>query len=140
MKRWTMALMVFAFLTLGYKVLAQVEVNGNVYEQDTITPIEAATVTFLGISTSGDTVVYQFTTNVSGHYSDSLEAGSYRVWASAEGYATTYLEDSLYFEEGQAPETIDFLLYELFHPVHYVEASLFTDDLVCITWSMQRYN
>ena len=136
MKRWTMALMVFAFLTLGYKVLAQVEVNGNVYEQDTITPIEAATVTFLGISTSGDTIVYQFTTNVSGHYSDSLEAGSYRVWASAEGYATTYLEDSLYFEEGQAPETIDFLLYELFHPVHYVEASLFTDDLVCITWSM----
>ena len=136
MKRWTMALMVFAFLTLGYKVLAQVEVNGNVYEQDTITPIEAATVTFSGISTSGDTIVYHFTTNVSGHYSDSLEAGSYHVWASAEGYATTYLEDSLYFEEGQAPETIDFLLYELFHPVHYVEASLFTDDLVCITWSM----
>ncbi|MBO6024359.1 MAG: carboxypeptidase regulatory-like domain-containing protein [Bacteroidales bacterium] len=136
MKRWTWGLMVFAFLTIGHKAWAQIAVSGNVFEQDSITPIEAASVTFSGISVSGDTLVYQFVTDALGQYSDSLTAGTYRVWASAEGYATTYLEDSLLLEEGQAQEAVSFILYELLHPVRYVEARLFTDELVRIRWSM----
>ena len=134
MKRWI--LMVFAFLTVGHTSWAQIAVNGNVYEQDSITPIEAASVTFSGISESGDTLVYQFVTDTIGHFSDHVETGTYLISASAEGYTTTYLADSLHLEEGQAQEAINFVLYELFHPVRYVAARQFTNDLVRITWSM----
>lgn len=136
MKRWVMILLFFVFLSVGHKAWAQIAVNGNVYEQDSITPIEAASVTFWGISELGDTIAYQFVTDTLGHYFDSLMAGSYRVWASAEGYATAYLDDSLYLMEGQVPESINFTLHELFHPVHYVAARQFTNDLVRISWSM----
>ena len=136
MKRWIWVLMVFAFVTIGHTSWAQIAVNGNVYEQDCITPIEAASVTFSGISESGDTLVYQFVTDTIGHFSDHVETGTYLVWASAEGYAATYLADSLHLEEGQAQEAINFVLYELFHPVRYVAARQFTNDLVRITWSM----
>ena len=136
MKRWTMALMVFAFLTIGHKAWAQIAVSGNVYEQDSITPIEAASITFSGISESGDTLLYQFATDSLGQFSDSLMAGSYYVWAAAEGYTTVYLADSLIFEEGETPDTINFVLNELFHPTRYVAARQYTNDLVRITWSM----
>ena len=136
MKRWAMVLVVFALLTIGHKAWAQVAVCGHVYEQDSITPIEAASITFSGISELGDTLVYQFITDTIGHYSDTVMTGSYRVWVSAEGYATSYFADSLQFEEGQMQDTINFILHELFHPVRYVAARQFTNDLVRITWSM----
>ena len=52
------------------------------------------------------------------------------------GYATAYLADSLLIEEEQTPDSLIFVLYELFHPVRYVAARQFTNDLVRITWSM----
>ena len=136
MKRWTWILLVFAFLTMGHKAWSQIAVSGNVYEQDSITPIEMASVTFSGISELGDTLIYQLTTDTIGHFSDSLVAGIYQVWASAEGYTTTYLTDSLLIEEDQSSDSLIFVLYELFHPVQYVEARLFTNDLVRLCWSM----
>ena len=100
--------------------MAQVAVSGNVYEQDAITPIEAAAVSFSGISESGDTVAYQFVTDVQGYYSDNLVAGTYRVWASAEGYADVYLTDSLLLLDGQVLEAVNFILHESYHPVRYL--------------------
>ena len=76
MKRWIWGLMVFAFLIVGHKTWAQIAVSGNIYEQDSITPIEAASVTFSGITESGDTLVYLFFTDTLGYFSDSLEAGA----------------------------------------------------------------
>lgn len=67
MKRWSKIFLFFALFATGQKVLAQIAVNGNVYEQDTITPIEAAIVLFSGISEMGDTIVYQFVTDTLGH-------------------------------------------------------------------------
>ncbi len=135
MKKWAMVIVFLAFLFGCSDAWAQVVVSGNVYEQDSITPIEAASVSFSGVSEAGDTLVYQFVTDSLGYYFDSLvEAGSYCVWASAEGYATTFLVDSLHFEEGMQ-DTVNFILYELFHPVRYVAARQFTNDLVRITWS-----
>jgi hypothetical protein len=135
MRRWAV-LLVLVFITMGRCALAQVPVNGNVYEQDAVTPIEAASVTFSGISDLGDTLVYQCFTDSLGYYSNSLVAGTYRVWAAAEGYATAYLSDSLHFMEGQVQNSIDFTLHELFYPVRYVAARQFTNDLVRISWSM----
>ena len=134
MKRWSMVLMVFAFLAAGRNVWAQIVVNGHVYEQDGITPLDAATVTFSGINVTGDTLVYQFTTDESGHYYNNVTAGTYRVWASAEGYETEFLADSLYLMTGQM-QTINFSLHELFFPVRYVAARQFTNNLVRISWS-----
>ena len=134
MKRWAMVLMVFAFLAAGRNVWAQIVVNGYVYEQDGITPLDAATVTFSGINVTGDTLVYHFTTDESGHYYNNVTAGTYRVWASAEGYETEFLADSLYLMTGQM-QTINFSLHELFFPVRYVAARQFTNNLVRISWS-----
>ena len=135
MRRWAV-LLVLAFITMGRCAWAQVPVNGNVYEQDAVTPIEAASVTFSGISDLGDTLVYQCFTDSLGYYSNSLATGTYRVWGAAEGYATAYLSDSLHFMEGQVQNSIDFTLHELFYPVRYVAARQFTNDLVRISWSM----
>ena len=117
MKRWAKVLLVFAFITMGQRAWAQVFVDGSVYEQDAVTPIEAAVVTFSGISELGDTLVFQFVTDSLGHYFDSLVAGSYCVWASAEGYTTAYLPDTLQLMEGQVQNAINFILHEVFYPV-----------------------
>ena len=134
MKRF---LTVLALLLMGARMaMGQVLVYGEVDEQDYLTPIENATVTFSGIDIAGDTVVYQLTTDSLGYFSDSINAGIYQVWASAEGYQTDYLSDSLEIVEGEYFFGLYFALYEIYHPVRYVEARLFTDDLVRISWSM----
>lgn len=128
---------VLAFVLLGSKLaMSQVLVYGEVDEQDWFTPIENATVTFSGIDVSGDTVVYQLVTDSLGYFSDSISAGVYRVWASAEGYQTDYQPDSLEIEEGQGLIELYFVLYEIYYPVRYVAARQYTDDLVRISWSM----
>ena len=136
MKRWAIVILFFVFITSSERAWAQVAVNGNVFEQDDVTPIESATVTFSGISELGDTIVYQFVTDSLGYYSNILIEGFYSVCASAEGYETVYLSDSLHLMEGQAQSAINFSLHELFYPVHYVAARQFTNDLVRVTWSM----
>lgn len=138
MRKLALWFAVFVCLFSGGKAWAQTAVNGTVFEQDTITPIEGALVTFSGIADSGDTLVYQFVTDALGSYQDSLAFGTYRVWASAEGYETAYLADSLQIMEGQALINIDFILHECYHPVRYVAARQFTNDLVRITWSMNE--
>ena len=128
---------VLAFvLMLPRLAMSQVLVYGEVDEQDYTTPIENATVTLSGIDAAGDTVVYQLVTDSLGYFADSINAGMYRVWASAEGYQTEYQSDSLEVVEGEFFFGLDFVLYEIYHPVSYVAARQFTDDLVRITWSM----
>ena len=95
-------LLTILFLVLSlmsfHQVQGQVRVSGNVYEQDSITPIVGASVTFSGVEVSGDTVVYQFVTDTLGHYEDSIGYGAFRVWACSEGYECSYLLDSLLVE------------------------------------------
>ena len=136
MRKIAMVLTVLAFLLSGQTSWAQMMVSGTVYEQDTITPIEGVTVTFSGIGESGDTLVYQLVTDTLGCFGDSLALGSYWVWASAEGYQTVYLQDSLQIVEGQVLSSIDFFLYEIYYPVQYVVAQCYDNDLVQISWSM----
>ena len=127
-----------AFTMASSSAMAQVSVGGSVFEQDAITPIVGATVTFSGIALSGDTLAYHFLTDSIGTYHDNLAEGTYRVWASAEGYETECLEDSLQLAEGQVFADLDFVLHELYNPVRYVAARQFTNDLVRISWSMHE--
>lgn len=137
MRKMMKLFVVLAFvLMMSQMAMSQVLVYGEVDEQDYSTPIENATVTFSGVDSAGDTVVYQLVTDSIGYFSDSINAGVYRVWASAEGYQTEYQSDSLEIVEGEYFFGLYFALYEIYHPVHYVAARQFTNDLVRITWSM----
>ena len=84
-----------AALMSFHQAQGQVLVSGTVYEQDSISPISGAMVMFSAIDTTGEAVVYQFITDSLGHYEDSINYGSYRVSACAEGYECSYLADSL---------------------------------------------
>ena len=137
MKRMMRYLMVLAFVLMGSRLaIGQVLVYGEVDEQDWLTPIENATVTFSGVGVAGDTLVYHLFTDPSGYFADSISAGTYRVWASAEGYQPDYQPDSLEVVEGEYFYGLYFVLYEIYHPVRYVAARHFTDDLVRVSWSM----
>ncbi len=125
-----------ALVMMSYSVKAQVAVTGGVFEQDAITPIEGATVTFSGVTLAGDTLVYQLFTDSLGVFHDSLSEGIYHVCALAEGYQTECIEDSLQIIEGQLLTDLNFVLYEVYYPVRYVAARQFSNDLVRISWSM----
>lgn len=92
-------LTIWMFLVLALmssqQVLGQLRVSGNVYEQDSITPIVGASVMFSGLDSDGDTIVYQFFTDSMGYFEESVVCGAFRVSACAEGYECTYLPDSL---------------------------------------------
>ena len=137
MRKMMRFFVVLAFVLMVPRLaMSQVLVYGEVDEQDYLTPIENAMVTFSGVDTTGDTVVYQLFTDSMGLFADSINAGVYRVWASAEGYQADYLTDSLEVVEGEYFYELYFFLYEIYHPVHYIAAHPFTDDLVRICWSM----
>ena len=137
MRKMMRFFVVLAFVLMVPRLaMSQVLVYGEVDEQDYLTPIENAMVTFSGVDTTGDTVVYQLFTDSMGLFADSINAGVYRVWASAEGYQADYLTDSLEVVEGEYFFGLYFILYEIYHPVRYVAARQFTNDLVRITWSM----
>ena len=130
-------ILVFVLLLLTVMAKAEGNVSGQVLEQDGVTPIEMALVSFSGISVEGDTLSYQFESDTIGLYEAVIEAGIYQVWASAEGYTTAYLIDSLIVEEEQTITGIDFILYETCNPVDYVSARYFGDDMVRVSWSMR---
>ena len=73
----------------------QIRVSGNVYEQDSITPIVGASVLFAGVGSDGDTIAYQFLTDSLGYFEERINYGVFSVSACAEGYECAYLPDSL---------------------------------------------
>ena len=136
MKRM-MAFFAVALLWVG-QAFAEAAIEGSVFEQDGATPIEGAEVMLSGIGFEGDTLLYLFYSDTLGHYEGTLDAGVYRVSASAFGYQTVYLADSLTLEENETLSDVDFLLQEVFHPVRYVTARQYVDDLVRVSWSMHE--
>lgn len=117
----------------------QTMVTGTVFEQDSIAPITGAEIFFSGISGGGDTLLYQFVSDTLGCYEAEVEVGSYQIWASAEGYEMSVLNDSLRVEtDSIVLSGVNFVLYEIFHPVRYVAARRFLSDLVRVSWSMHE--
>lgn len=137
MRQWSKMILMVACWLLGGMAMAQTAVFGTVYDQDAITPIEGVVVTFSGYNEEGDMLVFQFVTDTIGHYGDTIEAGVFRTFAAAEGYETETLADSLHIESGQTA-SVDFVMHEVWYPVSYVAARLFTDDMVRVTWSMRE--
>ena len=98
-------LLICMFLTLAlmpfHQALGQMRVSGNVYEQDSITPIVGASVLFSGVNADGDTIAYQFFTDAMGYFEEDIDYGVFSVLACAEGYECAYLPDSLLIDSIQ---------------------------------------
>lgn len=138
MKRlWYILFVLFASL-IAKSGKAEAWVDGSVFEQDGSTPIEGASVCFSGVNTEGDTVVFVFLSDSIGYYEAVVDAGTYLVAASAEGYATSMSSDSLFIEDGDVVEDYDFILHELYLPVNYVAARQYGEDMVRVSWSMNE--
>ena len=118
-------------------VHGQAFVSGWVHEQDSITPIVGASIVFSGYGTEGDTLLFQAFSDTAGYYQAEVENGIYQVAASAEGYSTKVIADSLLIENGVDVDDFNWVLYEVFSPVCYVEATILYDDFVRIAWTMQ---
>jgi len=118
------------------RLQGQSVVSGTVYEQDSISTIEGATISFSGITELGDTLLYQFFSDTIGFYEADIEAGVYQVSAFADGYETTSLPDSLMVVADTTLVDVNFVLHELLLPVRYVAARHYAGDLVRLSWSM----
>lgn len=128
---------VVAMLTVN-PMAGQSVVTGAALEQDSITPIAGADISFSGISEMGDTLFYQFVSDTVGVYQAEIEAGMYQIWASAEGYEPAFLPDSLWVGADTTLLDLNFCLSEIMYPVQYVAARHFDNDLVRISWSMHE--
>ena len=102
-------------------------VEGNVYEQDGITPIEGATVTFNGYNDFGWYSTFQFPTDANGHYRGTLYVGDYSVQASCSGYQSKNYGQNVYVSYNENLSGIDFNLDERFNPVSEVLAEYYPD-------------
>ena len=98
-------LLICMFLTLAlmsfHQAQGQIRVSGNVYEQDSITPIVGASVLFSGVGADGDTIGYQLVTDSMGYFEEDIDYGVFSVSACAEGYECAYLPDSLLIDSIQ---------------------------------------
>lgn len=102
-------------------------VAGHVYEQDGVTGIENATVTFAGNDEFGYSRTFAFTTDANGYYTGSLKAGSYTATATCGGYQTNDYDGSVGITYGETTEGIDIVMDEVFYPVAEVLAEYYPD-------------
>lgn len=103
-------------------------VAGHVYEQDGITGIENATVSFSGIDEFGGFNTFTFTTDVDGFYTGNLRAGTYSATATRNGYQANHYNGSVSIVYGETTEDIDINLDEVFSPVSEVFAEYNPDN------------
>ena len=102
-------------------------VAGHVYEQDGITSIENATVTFTGHDEFGYNRTYAFTTDANGYYTGSLKVGTYSATATCFGYQAKHYDGMVSIAFNETTESIDLIMDEIFYPVSMVVASYYPD-------------
>ena len=99
-------------------------VDGHVYEQDGVTPIEGAYVMFQGTSDFGQAYGYGVYTNEEGYYNAQLVAGYYdNIYAAKAGYQTAYQAEEYALAYQEEIESVNFNLDEEFYGVDYVDAA-----------------
>ena len=111
-------------------------VNGYVYENDGVTPISGATVTFTGLDEFNRPATSSFTTNASGKYNGAILAGQFIGVASKDGYQDSYYANTVDITYNAATNNIDFIMNENWTPLAEVIAEEISDDIVKVYWSM----
>lgn len=107
--------------------------SGHVFEQDGTTPIANATVRFKGRNILGDVINITFQTDSNGYYEGDVDAGSYRVSASKNGYTTTTLSNNVNIIFGQA-QTVNINMIESYGTVSNVTVQA-QSNTANISWS-----
>ena len=124
-------------------------INGYVYEQDGITPIEGAVITLTGTDEFGNSHTYHPVTDANGYYSQVVYVGHYTVaLANKEGYQQAVTVHPLPFDVehlGQVDD-VNFIMDEIFYaPAHVCAEQIFVeneigDSLVHIWWDFNFYD
>lgn len=120
MVNFLFALLLQMGLAIG--AFAEGTVTGYVYEQDGISPIADAAVTFYSISISGTAVEFRFVTDSYGWYGGIIDDGYYHAVAVADGYSEGSYPQTIVMTNGIVQEHVDFVLYEIYSPVQGVIA------------------
>jgi len=119
--------------TVNVKVSGYGDVNGHVYEQDSITGIAGATVTMVGQDEFGVSHTYNFLTDGNGYYSGHIYAGAaYDGQAACNGYQTANAPvqgEPIVVNYNETASPYDYILDENFDPVCGVIAEYYPDSL-----------
>ena len=110
-------------------------VSGFVFEQDSVTGIAEATVTFTGIDEYDIGRSFSFTSNEDGSYSGNIYAGVYYVCATAPGYRNGRYSELVEIEFDSVMSGINIVMHEIFHPIGAVYAEEADSAVVKVYWS-----
>ena len=110
-------------------------VSGFVFEQDSVTGIAEATVTFTGIDEYDIGRSFSFTSNQDGSYSGNIYAGVYYACATAPGYRNSRYSELVEIEFDSIMSGINIIMHEILHPVGAVYAEETDSAVVKVYWS-----
>ena len=110
-------------------------VNGTVYEQDETTPVADATVTLRGTDEYGVNKTFTFTTDENGAYEGELLAGTYKAYASKEGYQESARSGNVEITYDNETPDVDIIIYEYYAPLGQIRATEQTEENnVLVEW------
>lgn len=109
-------------------------VSGVVYEQDSLTIIEGATVIFSGEDEYGVEQSFTFITDSNGAYNGSILAGIYNANATKDGYQSNVYEEEVEINYAANTADINFVMNENYVPVGMVVAEEINDNMVKVYW------
>ena len=108
-------------------------VAGAVFEQDSITPIAGAAVSFIGTDAFGFDQTFTFTTANDGTFTGDIYEGSYASQAELEGYQVTP-GNHVNMGYDQTVEGLVFNMYEEYKPVGQVYSEVTADNKANVWW------
>ena len=126
--------------TRRVRVTGEGTIEGYVYEQDGVTPIQGARIEFHGTGQIGGSYWYYTHTDADGYYSFNMVAGTYNGTASHSGYQDAN-HDYFTITYNELTSNINFMMDEFFIPVmdvvaeYYPDASNPNSEYVKVSWN-----
>ena len=107
---------------------------GYIFEQDGIVAIEGATIVMDGADEFDNPVMYEFTSDETGYFTNEVKVGEYTLTATKEGYQPVSHDLTITYNNWNG---VEFWLTEEYYPVSDVVAVEEDSDAV-ITWQYQN--
>lgn len=115
--------------TRNVRVSGYGSVSGHVYEQDGVTPISNANVTYSGRDEFNIMRTFTFITDSVGYYHGDLYVGTYHGQSSCSGYQNKAYPGNIEIVYNTLLSNIDYVMDEYFEPVGDVVAQYYPDEL-----------
>ncbi len=112
--------------TRWVRVTGEGTIEGYVYEQDGVTPIQGVRVEFQGTGQIGGSYWYYNYTDENGHYSLNMIAGTYTGISTCSGYQDAQ-HGAFTVSFNELTSSINFVMDEVFSPVAQVVAEYYPD-------------